>query len=37
MREGRDWERLVPQAVAHIIQKMGGVERLISVSKSDMP
>ena len=37
MREGGDWERLVPQAVAHIIREMGGVERLISVSKSDMP
>jgi len=37
MREGGDWERLVPKAVAEIIREMGGVERLVSVSKSDMP
>ncbi len=36
MREGGDWERLVPSAVAEIIREMGGVERLVSVSKSDV-
>jgi len=36
MREGGDWERLVPSAVAEIIREMCGVERLVSVSKSDV-
>jgi len=35
MREGGDWKRLVPESVAAIIIKIGGVERLSSVSKSD--
>jgi nicotinamide-nucleotide adenylyltransferase len=35
MREGGDWKRLVPETVASIIIKIGGVERLSSVSKSD--
>jgi nicotinamide-nucleotide adenylyltransferase len=35
MREKRDWSWLVPAAVAAFIEEKGGVERLISVSKSD--
>jgi nicotinamide-nucleotide adenylyltransferase len=35
MREGGDWERLVPPAVAGFIQEINGVERLCQVSKSD--
>ena len=35
MRENGDWAGLVPAAVAAFIEEMGGVERLISVSKSD--
>jgi len=35
MREKCEWSGLVPAAVAAFIMKMGGVERLISVSKSD--
>ncbi|MCX6676563.1 MAG: nicotinamide-nucleotide adenylyltransferase [Methanothrix sp.] len=35
MRENGDWAGLVPAAVATFIEKMSGVERLISVSKSD--
>jgi nicotinamide-nucleotide adenylyltransferase len=35
MREGGDWETLVPESVAAIITKIGGVERLSSVSKND--
>lgn len=35
MRENGDWASLVPVAVAAFIEEMGGVERLISVSKND--
>jgi nicotinamide mononucleotide adenylyltransferase len=35
MRENGDWSSLVPAAVAAFIEEKGGVERLISVSKSD--
>ncbi len=35
MREKCDWSKLVPPAVAAFIEEKGGVERLISVSKSD--
>jgi nicotinamide-nucleotide adenylyltransferase len=35
MRENGDWSGLVPAAVARFIEEKGGVERLISVSKSD--
>ncbi|MGV8089487.1 MAG: nicotinamide-nucleotide adenylyltransferase [Methanothrix sp.] len=35
MREGGDWERLVPPAVAGFIQEINGVERLCQVSKSE--
>lgn len=35
MRENGDWAGLVPAAVARFIEEKGGVERLISVSKSD--
>jgi nicotinamide-nucleotide adenylyltransferase len=37
MREGGDWRCLVPDTVAALITKIGGVERLSSVSKSDAP
>jgi len=35
MREKCDWSGLVPAAVAAFIEERGGVQRLISVSKSD--
>ncbi len=35
MREKCDWSKLVPAAVAAFIEEKGGVQRLISVSKSD--
>jgi len=35
MREGGDWERLVPPSVAEFIREIGGVERLCQVSRSD--
>lgn len=35
MRENDEWSGLVPAAVAAFIKEIGGVERLISVSKSD--
>ncbi len=35
MREKCDWASLVPASVAAFIMENGGVERLISVSKSD--
>jgi nicotinamide-nucleotide adenylyltransferase len=35
MRENGEWSGLVPDAVAAFIKEIGGVERLISVSKSD--
>jgi len=35
MREKGDWTGLVPAAVAAFIEERGGVQRLISVSKSD--
>ncbi len=35
MSENGDWSGLVPAAVAEFIEEIGGVERLISVSKSD--
>ena len=37
MREKCDWSGLVPASVAAFIMENGGVERLISVSKSDDP
>ena len=37
MREGGDWTGLVPDAVAAFIRERGGVERLVSVSKSEGP
>ena len=37
MRVGGDWTGLVPDAVAAFIRDRKGVERLVSVSKSDMP
>jgi nicotinamide-nucleotide adenylyltransferase len=37
MTENGDWKRLVPGSVAEFIEETGGVERLISVSKSDGP
>jgi nicotinamide-nucleotide adenylyltransferase len=37
MREKCDWSGLVPAAVAAFILEVDGVERLISVSKSDDP
>jgi nicotinamide-nucleotide adenylyltransferase len=37
MREKCDWSGLVPAAVAAFIMEVDGVERLISVSKSDDP
>jgi nicotinamide-nucleotide adenylyltransferase len=35
MRENGEWSGLVPACVAAFIREIGGVERLISVSKSD--
>ncbi|MDD4447703.1 MAG: nicotinamide-nucleotide adenylyltransferase [Methanothrix sp.] len=35
MRENGEWSGLVPDAVAAFIKEIGGLERLISVSKSD--
>ncbi len=35
MREGGDWHSLVPEPVASLIARMGGVERLVQVSGSD--
>jgi nicotinamide-nucleotide adenylyltransferase len=35
MTERRDWSGLVPVSVAEFIEKIDGVDRLISVSKSD--
>jgi nicotinamide-nucleotide adenylyltransferase len=35
MKEEAEWSGLVPDAVAAFIKEIGGVERLISVSKSD--
>ncbi|MHB8118158.1 MAG: nicotinamide-nucleotide adenylyltransferase [Methanothrix sp.] len=35
MRENGEWSGLVPASVAAFIKEIGGVERLISVSKSD--
>jgi nicotinamide-nucleotide adenylyltransferase len=35
MREGGDWPALVPEPVASLIARMGGVERLVQVSGSD--
>jgi nicotinamide-nucleotide adenylyltransferase len=35
MQEGGDWPALVPEAVASIITRIGGAERLIHLSKSD--
>jgi nicotinamide-nucleotide adenylyltransferase len=35
MRENGEWSKLVPSSVAALIREIDGVERLISVSKSD--
>ena len=35
MLEDGDWRSLVPQPVAHIIEKIKGVERLRNISKND--
>lgn len=35
MKEGGDWRSLVPGAVASLITRIGGVERLACVSRSD--
>jgi nicotinamide-nucleotide adenylyltransferase len=35
MREGGDWKSLVPEPVAALIAKMGGMDRLASISQSD--
>ncbi len=35
MREGGDWSALVPEPVATLITRMGGVERLVQASGSD--
>ncbi len=35
MQEGGDWSALVPEPVADLITRMGGVERLAQVSGSD--
>lgn len=37
MRKGGDWTSLVPEPVAVLITRIGGVDRLASVSKSDRP
>jgi len=37
MRAGGNWARFVPDAVAAFIDGIGGVSRLISVSRSDSP
>jgi len=37
IRENGEWSGLVPAAVVSFIMENGGVERLISVSKSDSP
>ncbi len=35
MREGLDWKSLVPKSVASVIGRIGGAERLASISRSD--
>jgi len=37
MVDNGNWKKLVPKSVAELIDEIGGVERLISVSKSDCP
>ncbi|MCP8318724.1 MAG: nicotinamide-nucleotide adenylyltransferase [Candidatus Methylarchaceae archaeon HK01B] len=32
-----DWEELVPRSVAQFIKQIGGVERIINISKNDNP
>ncbi len=36
MLKGGDWRRLVPESVAIVMDKIGGVERLANVSGDDM-
>lgn len=35
IRDGRDWEHLVPDAVAKVIRECDGVRRIMEVGKSD--
>lgn len=37
MLSGGDWEELVPRSVAQFIKQIGGVERIIDISKNDNP
>jgi nicotinamide-nucleotide adenylyltransferase len=37
MIEGGDWKSLVPEQVASVILDIGGVDRLLNISKSDYP
>ena len=37
MREGGDWAALVPEGVISVIDRIKGVQRLVSVSRSDKP
>ena len=37
MVENGNWQKLVPESVAEFIEEMGGIERLISVTKIDGP
>ena len=37
MLEGGSWEELVPRAVAEHIERLGGVERIKQICKSDEP
>jgi nicotinamide-nucleotide adenylyltransferase len=36
MVEGGDWKNLVPESVASVIMNIGGVERLMNVSRNDL-
>lgn len=36
MAEGGDWKSLVPEQVASVIVDIGGVERLVNISRNDL-
>ncbi len=35
IREGKEWEHLVPDAVAKVIREVGGVNRITEIGESD--
>jgi nicotinamide-nucleotide adenylyltransferase len=35
--EGGDWRSMVPESVASVIVDIGGVERLMNISRNDLP